>query len=74
MKGKKSIINLDQYLLLVGLVSLVTGLLLFVYCVLGQVSILRVGVMGNPLFYLILGLGLLATRFFFMIDEVISNE
>jgi len=74
MKEKKNMVSLDQYLLLIGMVSLVTGFGLFVYCKMFEIPILRVQTMSNPLFYLVLGLGLFATRFFFMVDEVISNE
>lgn len=74
MKEKKNLISLDQYLLLIGIGSLVAGLSLFGYCTLYEIPVLRVQTMSNPLFYLVLGLGLLATSFFFKVDEVINDE
>jgi hypothetical protein len=73
MKEKKNLINLDQYLSLIGIGSLVAGLSLFGYCTLYDISVLRVQTMSNPLFYLILGLGLLSSSFFFKVDEVIAG-
>lgn len=53
-KGKRSI-TLDVYLLFVSLVFLLSGLMLFVYCVFTAVPIYRLDVLSHPLFYLGVG-------------------
>lgn len=73
MKERKNLISLGQYLLLIGIGSLVAGLSLFAYCTLYEIPVLRVQTMSNPLFYLILGLGLLSSSFFLKVDEEVAS-
>lgn len=73
MNVKEKRLSLYDYLLILGFSSLLVGIVLFIYCFYAQIPLLYVQIMGNPLFYLILGLGLLGSALFFKVDEVIDN-
>ena len=62
-------LTLDRYLLLVGFPLLLVGIVLFVFCIMLDIPILRVETMSNPLFYLILGIVVLVFRCFIRITD-----
>lgn len=49
------IMSLSSYLMFMGIVFFISGLMLFIYCVWFKISIFRTDVISCPLFYLVEG-------------------
>jgi len=63
----------QQYLNMVANSSILVGVLLFVYCELNKIPLMSVQIMGNPLFYLTLGLPLFVLSMFLDEKDVVDD-
>ena len=69
MSKKRSDINLIDYCYFTGFIFIVMGLFLFLYCIVLNISLTRVMFMGNPLFYLPLGILMMLMGLFIKITD-----
>jgi len=64
-------LSITTYLQFIAMVCFITGMGMFVYCILCDVNILVVSVYTNPLFYLALGF---TTFMFFLLEKFIPTK
>ena len=62
-------LTIDRYLTIMGVFSILLGIVLFIYCIFLNISIIHIPSTKSPLFFLALGLTILCFRYFLKVTD-----
>jgi len=62
-------LTLDRYLTITGVFSILLGIVLFIYCIFLNISIINIPSTSSPLFFIALGITILFFRYFLKVTD-----